>query len=195
MIDEAFSAIQAMLSQALRPSGDALGGEESNVVLAALSDRDTPGAADLSGKICLTFVNVQKEAAAQATTRRRVGDDTAISAGPLNVNLFMLVSSVPDNAVDNGYQNALTRLSRAMTALQARRILTPQVMPDMAEGIERLTIELVSLDMQELNHLWGNLGGRFLPSALYKIRMVTLEADELRPGGPPITKIGGDLRG
>ena len=33
---------------------------------------------------------------------------------------------------------------------------------------------MVNLNTQDLQNLWSGMGGRYLPSALYKLRMITL---------------------
>ena len=35
-------------------------------------------------------------------------------------------------------------------------------------------MDLLSLGFEEINHLWGSLGGKQLPSAVYRGRLVTL---------------------
>jgi len=48
---------------------------------------------------------------------------------------------------------------------------TPQLSPK----IEKLTFEIVNLDMQSLNQLWGTIGGKYMPSILYKVRMLSFD--------------------
>jgi hypothetical protein len=33
------------------------------------------------------------------------------------------------------------------------------------------------MNFEQLNHLWGILGGKYLPSVLYKIRRVTVDEE------------------
>ena len=36
--------------------------------------------------------------------------------------------------------------------------------PDMPEGLEKLSIDMESLNMQEMNNLWGTIGAKYVPS-------------------------------
>ena len=36
---------------------------------------------------------------------------------------------------------------------------------------------MVSMNSEQVNHLWATLGGKYLPSVLYKVRMLTIEDD------------------
>jgi len=46
---------------------------------------------------------------------------------------------------------------------------------------------------EELNHVWGTLGGRQLPSVIYKIQVIEIEQDIKLATSGVITHIGGDL--
>jgi hypothetical protein len=35
-------------------------------------------------------------------------------------------------------------------------------------------VDLYTMNFEQVNHLWSTLGGKYLPSALYKVRQVTL---------------------
>ena len=36
-------------------------------------------------------------------------------------------------------------------------------------------VDLFSLNFEQVNHLWSTLGGKYMPSVLYKIRQVTID--------------------
>jgi hypothetical protein len=38
----------------------------------------------------------------------------------------------------------------------------------------RFTMELYTLTFEQINHLWGSLGGRQIPFAMYKLRLVAI---------------------
>jgi hypothetical protein len=43
----------------------------------------------------------------------------------------------------------------------------------------KITVEPVNLNYQELTNLWSVLGGKYYPSMVGKIRMVTVDAQEI----------------
>ena len=53
----------------------------------------------------------------------------------------------------------------------------------------RLVLELYTLTFEQINYLWGSLGGKQMPFALYKLRLVEVEADRTRAVGAPIETI------
>jgi hypothetical protein len=50
-------------------------------------------------------------------------------------------------------------------------------------GIEKLILEMNSLNFDQLNQLWSIIGGKYQPSVVYRMRMVTVDSvtDERKP--------------
>ena len=88
------------------------------------------------------------------------------------------------------YENALTRLSQAITFFQSKPLFTPHNSPGTNfSGLEKLTIEIQTLGLEQTNQLWGALGGRMVPAALYKVRMLIIDAQRISGTGPAIESI------
>ncbi len=66
-------------------------------------------------------------------------------------------------------------LSATLSFFQSNCVFTHSNTPDLNRNIEKLTFEIVNQDLQNQSHLWGTLGGKYLPSILYKVRMVTIQ--------------------
>ena len=52
-----------------------------------------------------------------------------------------------------------------------------------------ITMELVALSLEEINHLWGALGGKQLPFVAYRGRLVVLEEDRTIAGGGDVREV------
>ncbi|MGH2666772.1 DUF4255 domain-containing protein [Flavobacterium sp.] len=44
------------------------------------------------------------------------------------------------------------------------------------QNYHRITVELVSLSMDQLNQMWSYLGSKYMPSVLYKMRLCTVQS-------------------
>jgi len=53
----------------------------------------------------------------------------------------------------------------------------------------KMNLDLHSMTFEQLNHLWGTLGGKQVPSALYKARVVEIDKSMVKEGGGYITEI------
>lgn len=71
------------------------------------------------------------------------------------------------------YDQALNFLSYVIKFFQANRIFTPKNAPALAEErIEKLIMEFISLPLEEQNQVWHSLSTSYLPSVLYRIRLL-----------------------
>ena len=74
-----------------------------------------------------------------------------------------------------------------------QNVFTQVSHPAMDPKIQKLMLDLHSMGFEQVNHLWSILGGKYMPSVLYKIRQVTIDEDAVIAGGGIITEI--DLNG
>ncbi|MEL6562348.1 MAG: DUF4255 domain-containing protein [Bacteroidota bacterium] len=87
--------------------------------------------------------------------------------------LVLFVSNFTD------YDQALRSLSYVIKFFQANRIFTPENAPQLQEGlIEKLIIELISIPLEEQNQVWHSLNTSYLPSVLYRIRLLSFNDDD-----------------
>ena len=103
---------------------------------------------------------------------------------PVHLNLFLLFC-----VNYKIYATAMKRLAQVLTFFQGKQKFTfansPGTNPPQS-GIAELSLamDLLSLTFEEVNHLWGFLGTKQIPFALYRGRLVVV-ADQrpLETGG------------
>lgn len=156
-----------------------------NVARLADSEGSGSGNAGTSGVAMLTLVNLEEEKAARNPENfRRLDDQVAYRNPPIQLNLYGLFS-----AHTNTYATALEILSYIIQCFQAQRTFESASNPNLDARIGRLTVDLVSLNFEQLNHLFSTLGGKYLPSVLYKVRLVRIEDATPQSVGEPIREI------
>lgn len=187
MIDKALQFIQSELNARLRTGA----GQEDAVVLASLSNPDNSVPLSIENKIVLSLVNIEKEAGMGSPPFvARSGAAYAMGNPSLFLNLYVLLSA----SFRNNYPNALAQLANAISFFQSRQHFDAQNSVDFPQQFERLSMELVSLSMDELSTLWAVLGANYLPSVVYKLRMLTIQGawtvDAVAPVSAPHVQIG-----
>jgi hypothetical protein len=60
--------------------------------------------------------------------------------------------------------------------------------PALDPRFERITMEIENLSTAELSNLWGILGSRYLPSVLYRLRMVTIDEGQVTGQAPRVLR-------
>ena len=137
---------------------------------------------ELQNKIILTVVNLREEKTLKNSPYSRVNEAqlrTEYFNPPIFLNGFLLFS-----ATSASYDKALSEISRVIRFFQFRSVFTPDTVDLTAvTGVPlydrlinfKLIMELYSPSFEELNHLWGTLGGKQYPSVLYMMRLLELE--------------------
>lgn len=86
------------------------------------------------------------------------------------------------------YDESLRSLSLVLRFFQSHPTFTTATHPGLDPQIERLTVELQSLTYEQINQIWAFVGAKQLPSAIYKVRMVTLQDVEPKAISLPVTR-------
>ena len=116
----------------------------------------------------------------------------------LNFQILMAATHV-------SYNDALLVLSRAIRFFQSQNVFTPDSVDpasittnepinplDRLESF-KLIFDLYSPTMEEVNHLWGTLGGKQYPFVLYVLRMLDLKFQAVQSERGLITEVVSDF--
>ena len=107
----------------------------------------------------------------------KVADELYPKNAAVHLDLYLLFT-----AYGAGYENNIRNLQDVIAFFQKQPVFRAADSADLAaDGIERLTLELVTLAFEQLQQLWSMLGGKYQPSVLYKMRMLTIDSVEDRP--------------
>jgi hypothetical protein len=151
-------------------------------------DNSLTGTVSLEGKAILTLVNVEEDRVSkQQENFEKLDSRTVYKSPPLYLNLYVLFSI---NATDKpDYQESLKWLGFILQYFQYQNTFTPVSHPSLDPKIQLLIVDLYTLNFEQLNHLWSVLGGKYLPSVMYKVRQVTIDEDVTSSESGFITEI------
>src|SRR5690606_20164688 len=101
------------------------------------------------------------------------------------LNLYVLMSATLGQDLQDAYEFALHRLSLIIQFFQAKKTYTIKNSPfttisndnNIPQEIKdelRLNVDLHTLTFEQINHLWGSLGGKQVPFVMYKVRLVKI---------------------
>jgi hypothetical protein len=133
------------------------------------SDTD---AADDTKNAFLTLVNIEEDRISKSQENYVRKNDRIVFQQPkVHLNLYLLFSANLD------YTESLKRISLIIQFFQHRSVFTPLTSPSLPAGIDELILDLYTANFQDLNNLWGVMGSRYLPSVMYKMRLITISED------------------
>jgi Pvc16 N-terminal domain len=147
----------------------------------------------------LSLVNIKEEKTLK-NLPNFVRNDVTLKATYENPPVFLTFQLLL-TATHSNYTLALTALSRAIRFFQFKNVFTQDnVTPDSMKpptGIDpldeletfKLIFDLYSPTMEEVNHLWGTLGGKQYPFVMYMLRMLELKFKAVQSESGLITEV------
>ncbi|MGB8192459.1 MAG: DUF4255 domain-containing protein, partial [Chitinophagaceae bacterium] len=153
MIFQAIDCIQKQLNPAIV---NAVAGNISEILTAGgsnpINDAD----------VIISVINIEENRMSR-DPRNYVHSGTNIfSKNPaVHLNLTLLFTALRSEAA---YGPALQNLQRVIQFFQGKYVFDHINTPILDPGIEKLILEMVTMNLEQLNHLWAILGSRYQPS-------------------------------
>ena len=180
MIHDAIDFITRTLNQYLKGQ---LQFEEDVAICNAVVDSDGKSPQQNKNKVVLSLVNIEKE------------NDRPFRASNINIrdgnysdvdtshryNMHVLVSS---NFED--YTESLKCLNKALEFFQAHPLIDNSTNASLPSNIRKLDSEVMKINFREMYNLWSALGAVYLPSMIYRVRVLGSNLDERQDEVPPI---------
>jgi len=192
MIDVALKFITAELNQYLNNKLSLDVASQNPVVLGNISKlSDGNDNNELLEKVILSLVNIEEERMLKSPEKYTRVDDHFVQRNPkVHLNLYCLFA-----ANKSKYNEALKYLSFVIQFFQFRNVFNHTSDPSLDQNIEKLIMDLYTINFEQINHLWGTLGGKYLPSALYKMRLITIDEAFTEAEGELIRKVSIEGKG
>jgi hypothetical protein len=175
--------------------------DTATVILDNIGLLETPGGVGLADNIIISLVNVEEESTLknQSALKRPFIGKAVYQNAPVYLNLFVLFTCNYNGPTN--YPLALKRLSFIIQFLQSKNTFSVSssisggaVSLDDSDLIDlKFTMELFTLSFEQINYLWGSLGGRQLPFVMYKLRLVAISERAVVREAPLIEEIETDV--
>ncbi|GGY13786.1 DUF4255 domain-containing protein [Paludibacterium paludis] len=174
MIDRALSHLASQLNQHFRQRFTPA---EDPVVVSNLLDPGGSPEMITGNKLVLFVSGIERETAAHRA--QPAGMETAArmrGPEPMFLNLLVMCAATFSG---RGYTEALRYLSDAIAFFQSRPVFDHHNSPDLDPRLERLVLNIENLSGSDMHSLWSLHGGRYLPSVLYRVRLICLDESPL----------------
>lgn len=102
----------------------------------------------------------------------------------IKINLYILFTAnyTSSLAETDGveYLEGLKQLSYVLSCFQGKNVFTPDNSPSLeGTGLQKLVVELFSYNFEQLYNFWTVLGAKYLPSVLYKARLIHFQDERV----------------
>jgi len=139
--------------------------------------------------VIATLVNIEEEKTLKNGSHYVIDDDKLKKRNPtIFLNLYVLFT-----CGHGVHYDALKNITKVIKFFQRKSVFTTENSPPPngfpADAlVSKIIVDLFTLNFEQINHLWGVLGGKYTPSVLYKIRIVAIQDSALQDS-PEIKEI------
>ncbi len=141
-------------------------------------------------QLAISLVNIEEESIGKTQKAYLEQENgSRVKTNPdIKLNLYLLFV-----ARFGQYTMSLKAISHVVSFFQSRNVFKRSEFPAMDDSLDKLIFELQTMNFEQMNHLWGAVGAKYMPSVLYKMRMLTVKEDEIKGDVMPIKEI--DIEG
>jgi hypothetical protein len=183
VIDSAINHIASELNQYLKRT---FGQSEDLVVVSNILEQDGTVSTHVDNKIVVSLVNIEKDTVPYSLKGHMgIGAErTLVSAQPVYFNLYLIFASCFSAS---NYKEGLKFISNTISFFQDQPVMDHNNTPALDKKIDKLIMDIENLSMHDLSNLWGVLSGKYLPSIMYKVRMVAYDSAAISKREPVLS--------
>jgi len=146
----------------------------------------------LNDKLILSIVNIEEDRLAKSPENYIRENSLIRYKNPaVPINLTVLFAATHTN-----YGQAIMLVEKVIRFFQIKNVFTPDNTPEILEAneisdltIEKILFEWMNLNLEQVNQLWTALGGHYMPSVIYKVRMFMIDENVIQKEAPPIKSV------
>lgn len=161
---------------------------DDRVIVSAIVNQNGSIAVRGENKVLITLVNIVRDTNLKRESLTGSGLSTN-TPRPICIQLYLMISCYFS---DTNYAEALRFLSFVIGFLQEKNVFDHINTPGMDKDLEKLIFEMESIETARLSNIWSALGAKYMPSVLYKVRMIIYDSNKVSEYRPVVTGIAED---
>ncbi len=151
-----------------------------------------------NNKLGFSIINIEEERVfkEQRSSLVNAQGNTESFNPEIKLNLYIIITAnyTSGDTDPSGieYKEGLKQLSYVISFFQEKNVFTHTNSPLLAQidpAIQKLVVELYSYSFEQLYNFWSVIGAKYLPSILYRIRMITYQGKAITSQLPSIESI------
>ena len=162
---------------------------EDRVILSNIVNQDGSTNSDNHNKVVCSLIKIEEETTLKSSygTTPSAGGYVA-GAGSIHMNLTVIFSSI---FVGKNYPEALKYLSGIIYFFQSKPVFTVNNTPGLSPNIEKIVFDITNISHHDMNAIFSMMGAKYVPSIVYRVRMLTFSSDDIEDVIPGVSGISG----
>jgi hypothetical protein len=149
--------------------------QEDKAVLSSLVNQDGTIALQTENKVIVTLTNIEREPFSLGSPN--------VGRQKLSLNIFVMFSCYFSNS---NYSESIRFLDLIIGYFEDNYTLELN-----NNDNNKIKIEIETSNMEKAHNLWSTVGAKYLPSVLYKIRMIVVDSNSIASFTPSLSGISG----
>lgn len=176
MIHKVVPAVIASLNEYIR---NELNLQDDMVILTNPVDMKGSLNTQIDNKLCVFLQHLEEE----KLIKNGAYQANAGMNPPMHFNIYLMFIA---NFPDPNYLESLRFVSIVLEFFQGSRVFDRSNLPLLSNNVEKIAFEYVNLDSKELSNIWGMIGLKYMPSLIYKMKLLSFTNNLLREEVPSI---------
>jgi hypothetical protein len=186
MIDHALQFTVSCLNKYLQNRMDV---EGEYAVLDKLINFDGSAIASNQNKLIVSLINLERETAQPFYSRhQQTSQAHAVISPDIRLNADILIASNFEN-----YVETLSFLNTAIAFFQTNPVIDSSVSAIFPAELAKLEFEMERLNYHQMHSLWTSMGAKYIPSVIYKMRMLTIQSNQIKGFTQSVTQPNTEL--
>ncbi len=166
--------------------------DDSELILENIAKQDDATVTKIKDRVVVSLLNMEEETTLKNRPNSRFKNGKTIyKNNKIYLNLYVLFA-----ANRTSYDKALISINSIVEFFHSKKVFTQKNTPftssnslfdDLKEF--KFTVELYTPTFEQLNYIWGTLGGKSVPSLLYKVSLIEIDSEAISEIRPAITNV------
>jgi hypothetical protein len=158
---------------------------EDIVIVSNLVENDGSTVAQTNNKVVVFVANLEKDTMPKSQNQSNWSSSgrMAVTNAPVFLNLQVVVAA---NFSGANYPEALKFISQVVSFFQSQPMFNRHNSPDLDPKIDKLILDIENVQRHDLSSMWSMFGAKYMPSIVYRVRMVTLAGDAVQGQVDPV---------
>jgi len=127
----------------------------------------------IDNKLCVFLQHLEEE----RVIKNGPNQSSAGMNPPMHFSLYIMFVA---NFTDPNYIEGLRQISLVLEFFQGSRVFDRSNMPMLSANVDKISVDYVNLDFKALNNIWGTMGLKYMPSAIFKIKLLSFTNSLIR---------------
>jgi len=151
---------------------NALSLSDEAVIISSLVDLKGNINPDIENKISMFLINIEEE----RTAKNGHFQSSPGMNPPTTVNLYLMFAAYFPNF---NYMESLRYISLVIEFFQSQNSFSTSNTPLLSNSVEKLSIELSNIGLEDIGKLWSNIGTNYIPSVAYKVKHIVYNGNAI----------------